>query len=287
MSMVSTVLRGSTALRGLAGIPVTIACSVALFVASTVLLNLDPTAQDRVVRHASTNLHNLSHGHVGTLLGSAFVVDAGPVYVWLPGLVCLLALGELLWRSARLILAFVVGHIGATVLVAAGLTAAVTNEWLPRSVTRADDVGMSYGAAGVLGALTPAIPAGWRLAWVGWWLGVGVSAIAVDRDFTDVGHAVALLLGVAVATRFGTPRAWTAVRIALACPAVVFGFLLVADTEDALVVAVSLGAAGALLGMLLARPRRLGRSPTGTARPTPRSSPSATIRVDPPEARPA
>ena len=50
-------------------------------------------------RHASTNLHNLSHGRVGTLLESAFVVDAGPIYVWLPGLVCLLGLAELLWGS--------------------------------------------------------------------------------------------------------------------------------------------------------------------------------------------
>ncbi len=56
-----------------------------------------------MIQHASTNLHNLSHGHVGTLLGSAFVVDAGPVVSWLPGL------GELLWRSGRLMVAFVVG----------------------------------------------------------------------------------------------------------------------------------------------------------------------------------
>ena len=74
-----------------------------------------------MIRHASTNLHNLSHGHLGTLLGSAFVVDAGPIYDWLPGLVCLLALAELLWRSARLVVAFAVGHVGATLLVAVGL----------------------------------------------------------------------------------------------------------------------------------------------------------------------
>ncbi len=45
-----------------------------------------------MISHASTNLHNLSHGHIGTLLVSAFVIDAGPIYVWLPGLMCLLAL---------------------------------------------------------------------------------------------------------------------------------------------------------------------------------------------------
>ena len=108
---------------------------------------LGPQVQDRVISHVSTNLHNLSHGHIGTLLGSAFVIDAGPIYVWLPGLVCLLALAELMWGSGRLVVAFAVGHVGATLLVAAGLTAAVELGWLPLSVSRATDVGMSYGAA--------------------------------------------------------------------------------------------------------------------------------------------
>ena len=127
---------------------------------------LGPQVQDRVIRHVSTNLHNLSHGHIGTLLGSAFVIDAGPIYVWLPGLVCLLAMAELIYRSGRLVVAFAAGHIGATLLVAAGLTAAVELGWLPLSVSRATDVGMSYGAAAVLGSLTAAIPRRWRPAWI-------------------------------------------------------------------------------------------------------------------------
>ena len=40
---------------------------------------LGPRAQDRVISHASTNLHNLSHGHVGTLFVSAVVIEAGPI----------------------------------------------------------------------------------------------------------------------------------------------------------------------------------------------------------------
>ena len=84
----------------------------------------------------STNLHNLAHGHLSTLVGSAFV-EGGAVYAWLPGLVCLLALGELIWRSKGLLIAFTVGHIGATLLVAVGLIAAVKAGWVPVSVARA------------------------------------------------------------------------------------------------------------------------------------------------------
>ena len=174
-------------LASLARVRVTVAYAVIVTCVTSALLELGPQVQDRVIRHASTNLHNLSHGHFGTLLDSAFVVDAGPIYVWLPGLVCLLALAELLWGSGRLVVAFASGTSGATLLVAVGLTAAVELGWLPVSVSRATDVGMSYGAAAVLGALTAAIPRRWRSAWIGWWLAVGVAVVAVGRDFTDVG----------------------------------------------------------------------------------------------------
>src|SRR5688500_15799512 len=101
-------------LRALARVRVTVAYAAILTGVTTALMALDPRAQSRIISHASTNLHNLSRGHLGTLFVSAFVVDAGPVYVWLPGLVCLLAIAEHMWRSRRLVVAFVVGHVGAT-----------------------------------------------------------------------------------------------------------------------------------------------------------------------------
>ena len=111
-------------------IRVTVAYAVIVTGVTTALLFLGPQIQDRVMRHASTNLHNLSHGRIGTLLDSAFVVDAGPIYLWLPGLMCLMALAELQWGSGRLVVAFAFGHVGATLLVALGLTAAIERGWL-------------------------------------------------------------------------------------------------------------------------------------------------------------
>ena len=199
-------------LTALARVRVTMSYAAALAVVTFALLVLGPDAQSLAIRHASTNLHNLSHGHLGTLLDSAFVVDAGPIYIWLPGLVCLLALFELMYHSVRLIVAFAVGHIGATLLVAAGLTAAVEFGVLSKSVARADDVGMSYGAVGVLGALSAAIPRRYRAAWVGWWIGVAAAGVLVERDFTAAGHAIALVLGMLLSTRFGPPACWTRAR---------------------------------------------------------------------------
>lgn len=249
-------------LARLARVRVTLAYAVIVTSVTVALYALGPQVQDRVIRHASTNLHNLSHGHLGTLLGSAFVIDAGPIYVWLPGLVCLLALAELLWRSSRLVVAFVTGHVGATLLVAVGLTAAVELGWLPLSVSRATDVGMSYGAAAVLGSLTAAIPGRWRPAWIGCLLAVGVAVVAVGRDFTDVGHAVALTLGMLVSTRFGRPARWTPARFVMLSVAAAFGYLVLASTD--LLVATAAGLAGAVIGEAIAR-RRVTRAPASNA----------------------
>src|SRR5271163_2731026 len=100
-----------------------------LLAVSCAILALGPHAHDVIVERASTNVHNLAHGRLGTLLGSALVVDAGPLYFWLPFLTCLLGLAELHLRTIRLIVAFVVGHIGATLLVTAALAAAVEFGW--------------------------------------------------------------------------------------------------------------------------------------------------------------
>lgn len=234
-------------LRALARIRVTVVYAVILTGATTVLASLGPRVQNRVISHASTNLHNLSHGHLGTLFVSAFVIDAGPIYVWLPGLMCLLALVELMWRSGRLVVAFAVGHIGATLLVAVGLTAAVEFGWLSTDVTRATDVGMSYGASAVLGALSAAIPWRWRPAWTGWWIAVAAVVVAVNRDFTDVGHAAALMLGVLVSARFGRAAQWTPARCLLLAVGSAFGFLMLANNGPTLIVASGLGLVGAVL----------------------------------------
>lgn len=243
-------------LERLARLRVTVAYTVILTSVTSVLLWLGPRSKDRAICHASTNLHNLSHGHLGTLVGSAFVVDEGPIYLWLPGLICLLALAELLWGSVRLLTAFVTGHIGATLLVAAGLSAGVAQAWLPRAVTRAPDVGMSYGAAAVLGALTAALPGRWRLAWVGWWLAIGLATVAVDRGFTDVGHVLALGLGILASTRFGCADRWTSGRWLLLGVAATFGYALLVTTGPTMAIVTAGGVVAAASGAVAARSRR-------------------------------
>lgn len=241
----------SAVVTRLARVRVTLIYAAALAAVAAAMLHMHPQAQHRIIQQTSTNLHNLAHGRLGTLIGSAFVNEAGPVYIWLPGLVALLALGELLWQGRRLVLAFVVGHIGATLVVAAGIAAAIAVGLVSSSVADAADVGMSYGAVAVLGSVTAAIPPRWRAAWAGGWLAVAIgSAVLTRGDFTAVGHAVALVLGMIAGTRFGEPQGWTVPRYGLLAVAAAFSYLLIAYGDLSAATTVKLVAAGVLTAMV-------------------------------------
>ena len=243
----------SAVLVGLGRVRVTLLYAAILAVVAEVLVHLGPQVQDMVVRRLSTNLHNLGQGHLGTLIGSAFVNESQYVYLWLPGLVAVLALGELLWHSRRLVVAFAVGHIGATLLVAAGIAGALAAGLVSASIVDAADVGMSYGAVGVLGTFTAAIPGRWRAAWAGGWLAVAFgSAARSGWDFTTVGHAIALVLGMALGTRFGTPARWTVPRYGLLAVAAAFGYLMIAYGDVSLTLAAVLGTLGAATAFAVA-----------------------------------
>ena len=237
----------------LARVQFTVGYAALLLAISSAILMLGPHWHDVIVEHASTNLHNLARGRVGTLLGSALVVDAGPLYFWLPFLTCLLALAELHLRTIRLVVAFLVGHIGATLVVAGALAAAVEFGWMPVSITRASDVGMSYGALAVLGAMTAVIPRRWRAAWVGWWVAAGIASAIIGGDFTDAGHTVAVILGVLVSSRFRQPIHWTPVRRMMLAASAGFGFLMLAHHWGTMAATSAIGLVGALVAYTIVR----------------------------------
>jgi hypothetical protein len=248
----------SRTLFGAASVPVTAVYTAVLVAVGITLTALGPGAHDAVVTRMSTNLHNLAHGQLGSLVGSAFVTDGGDIYTytWLPGLMCLLVLGELIWRSWRLVITLTVAHIGATLLVAAGLVVAIKAGWLPISIAHASDVGVSYAAAGVLGALTASVPSRWRPAWIGWWVGTTAAAVvAAEADFTAVGHALALLLGLGLSYRLGGAARWTPLRMVLLAGGATFGYLMLTGS---LAIAPVAGLAGALIAVLAKARATLG-----------------------------
>lgn len=199
-SLIDTVLRiGRSAVAIVKRAPVTIGYLVALVGVSVMVETLDEHTRARLIAHASTNLHNLTHGRFSVLVSSAFVTDGGLDWILYPLLAAVLIAAELLVGHQSLVRAFAHGHLGATLIVAAGLLLAVRSGWISTSVMTETDVGVSYGAAAVLGAIAGALPVRWRATWATALVVAAVSGVALGRSFTDVGHLVALCLGLAIA----------------------------------------------------------------------------------------
>ena len=133
------------------------------------------------------------------MLGSAFVVES----VWglalvVQLLVVLAYLQRFVGRLASLVVGLA-GHVGAGLVVAAGLATGIFHGFVDESVAAATDVGVSYVMAAAMGFLVLAVPPRWR-----WWY-LGATAVywllpgAINRTFTDAGHASALTIGLLLA----------------------------------------------------------------------------------------
>jgi len=85
---------------------------------------------------------------------------------------------------------------------------------------------------------------------------VAVVVVGVGKDFTDAGHTTALVLGTAVATRFGEPARLTPLRWSLLAAGAGFGYLMLAGGGPTLIVATALSAAGAVLAEVVIGRRR-------------------------------
>ncbi len=167
---------------------------------------LPGTRPGDLVLDTSTNLDNLRHTPLLVLGASAFVVS--PVWgLWIlaPLVAVFGAAQRWLGRAATVIVA-VLGHVGATLFVAVLLAAGINDGVLDADLARAPDVGVSYGLAAVAGVLVGRIPRRWRSWYALGVLAVAAGSLALDRDFTGVGHVTAALLGFAFAVLTSTRR---------------------------------------------------------------------------------
>ncbi|WP_240167537.1 rhomboid-like protein [Streptomyces noursei] len=171
-----------------------------------------------LLRAHSTNVANLRAGRWGTLATSAAFVEEPLPAAYGVALLAALGTAEARWGTGRAAAVFAAGHVGASLLVYAGLHG---RRWARRAAARpapeleaaggagtahAVDVGASYGFYATLGALAASVPhRGARAAATGGLLALGaVPVVRRGRTFTDVGHLTALALGVAMGAA-GTP----------------------------------------------------------------------------------
>jgi Rhomboid-like protein len=179
--------------------PATYTYLFVLLITAWVLQTSSPRIAQRLVLERSTNLHHLAHDPVRVLIASAFwVAHAWEVLPWAVLFTLVLAPAEQWLGTARWAIVFAAGHIGATLLTAAGLWLAIRADAVDASAAHSADVGVSYGFLAIAGVLTYRLPRRWRPAYVLLLGGYILVAAFTRGTFTDAGHALALAIGLAL-----------------------------------------------------------------------------------------
>jgi hypothetical protein len=155
--------------------------------------HLPPPERRVLLRVDSTNLAELSHHPLTVLVLSALWVPPAALAGYAVLFAAVHAPVERRLRTARWLLVVAAAHVGAT-LAAEGLLRLAVRGGAGRHVV---DIGVSYGLAGAAGVLACRFRGRWRPAYAAALLACAAGRAAATGDLADVGHLVALGIGLA------------------------------------------------------------------------------------------
>ena len=185
----------TTVWRYVRSAPLTYSWLVVLLITTMIQHAIPARRLHALLRKESTNLHHLATDPIRVLIQSLLWIDGQYWWPYLVVFTLFLAPAERWLGHWRWLIVGLVCHIGATYLSEGYLfwriEAAITS---PRLID-ARDIGVSYFVVGIVGVLTYHIPPRWRWLYVITALVVFAAVLGVKRDFTNVGHFSALLIG--------------------------------------------------------------------------------------------
>ncbi|MER7755408.1 rhomboid-like protein [Kitasatospora sp. NPDC097643] len=201
------------ALRTLARLRLTTGYVLVLTVTACWLAGQSHAGRARFVRHNSSNVHHMEVGKWWTLFSSGLVVDGVPAWAGIAAVAVVLGLAEWRWGPARAGAVFLFGHLGATLLTEGAMWAMLSTH-IPGALSRARDVGISYGLVATGGCLLALGPVPLRRYGLPTLALALATAWALDQQLADAGHLVALGLG-ALAARTAWLRSRAGTRTGL------------------------------------------------------------------------
>ncbi len=177
--------------------PATTSYLFVVTVTAWVLATSSEELDDALLRSHSSNIAALAQSPIRGLVQSAFWVDGGAMFIlaWVLGL--LLMPVERWIGTTRWIVVFALGHAVTTLVVAGIMWSSIRAGWVHSGVRHVVDVGVSYGFAAIAGLLTYRLTKRAARAYVGVAFGLLLGLLAIDRDFTSLGHLIAFSIGLA------------------------------------------------------------------------------------------
>ncbi|MFF7726284.1 rhomboid-like protein [Streptomyces sp. NPDC008001] len=165
-------------------------------VTSLVIAAASQDLETFLLHHNSSNIHQLTKHPLQSLLISGFWIEDPSSFLLYAALFEVFHANVERWAgTARWLFTVGFAHVAATLISQEVVLLSIEDHSLPRSMKRVVDIGVSYGLAAAAGLLTYRIPRPWRwvyLAGVVLFFGV---PLATGGTFTDLGHAVAVAIG--------------------------------------------------------------------------------------------
>jgi hypothetical protein len=178
--------------------PATFTYLAILTVTTWVLVGASPSVVDAMLRDQSTNLSHLGQDPVRVLVRSAFWLANYELLFWAVLYIAVMAPAERWLGTGRWLIAFAVGHVGATLLTATGVWLAIRSGVASTRLENVVDVGVSYGFAAVAALFTFRLAGRWRWLWAGALACYVTAGVLIDGNFTSFGHVSAVLIGFAL-----------------------------------------------------------------------------------------
>lgn len=177
-----------------------------LAVTTWVLLGMPQELRERFIAAQSTNLQHLTSNPARVMVRSAFFVSQSELLVWGGLFLVFLAPAERWLGTARALAVFAMGHVIATLGAALDVWVHIRFFHGPASLWNVQDTGASYGFMALAGIMA------YRLR--GWNRGVLLAVLAgvvaygawEGTGFTARGHAIAVLVGLALYPMTRVPR---------------------------------------------------------------------------------
>ncbi|MFF8727926.1 rhomboid-like protein [Streptomyces sp. NPDC015171] len=183
--------------RYVRGAPGTYVWLGVLFVTTVALHHMSPEFEQHFLRQRSTNIHELSRNPVRALVASAMWIDGGH---WVPYAFLYTvfhATAERRLGTLRWLTVCALAHVLASLISEAMLLAAIRKDMAPYAAVNTLDIGVSYALAGVIAVLGYRLAAPWRYAYLAAVLIVFGLPLTDAPTFTDFGHFLAALIGLA------------------------------------------------------------------------------------------
>jgi hypothetical protein len=170
-----------------------------LAVTTWVLTGADPRVSHALLADQSTNLHHLTHDPIHVLIRSAFwLTSYYQLALWAVLFLVVLAPAERWLGTGRWLVAFIAGHVGATLLTATIIWVAIRSGAASHRLEDVVDVGVSYGFFAVAALFTFRFSGHWRWLWATGLILFTTIGVMLDASFTRYGHATALAIGFAL-----------------------------------------------------------------------------------------